>query len=318
MLASLLSGEMAESSDEPGKFMDEDQFSTGKLWNDIGKMGNDKKIDVDKAWNSIYSRIEENNLSAKTVTIESRYKIRTLIRIAASVLILICLGTAMVYLNSSGALTGKIVVASNSIERNKEVFLPDGSKIYLNRNSELIYRKNLGHLTRNVTLKGEAFFDIKRDPSKPFIINTGKASVKVLGTSFSVLTNNIKNAVEVFVKTGTVLLSDSTGKQNIILEPGFIGTMNFDTSSKVLNEDPNYLSWNTDMLVYEKKSLDVVFADLKKVYGIDVVADNPDILKNQLTTTFEKEPQDTIIRIICSTFSFSYMKEGAVYHLSKR
>jgi transmembrane sensor len=317
-LASFLSGETAGSSDEPGRFREEDIYSTEKQWNEMGKMGNNKKINVDKAWNSIYSRIEENGLLTKTVTIESRNRIRTFIGIAAAALIIIGLGATMLYLNSIGVFSEKIIVAASSLERNIEVSLPDGSKVFLNRNSELSYNMNLGQSARNITLKGEAFFDIKRDPSKPFLIDAGKARIKVLGTSFSVLTNNSNNAVEVFVKTGSVMVSDNSGTQNLVLEPGFIGTMDSKSSTKAVNENPNYLSWNTNMLVYEGKNLEVVFTDLKKVFDIDVAADDPEILKEAISTTFYNQPQDSIIHIICATFSMSYKKEGAVYHLSKR
>jgi transmembrane sensor len=317
-LASHLSGETTESSDKFGLFRVEDHYGTEKQWNEMGKMGNKKKIDVDKAWNNMYSRIEKNGLLSKTVRIENRFRMRTLIGIAASALIIIGLGTTLLYLTNIGAFSEKIVVAANTNERNVGVTLPDGSKVYLNRNSELSYIKNSVQPTRNVKLQGEAFFDIKRDPSKPFIIDAGKARIKVLGTSFSVLTNNLNNAVEVFVKTGSVILSDNSGTQNLVLEPGFIGTMDSQSSTKAVNENPNYLSWNTDLLVYDGKILDDVFSDLKKVFDIDVVADDPEILNDAITTRFDNQPQDTIIRIICTTFNFSYKKEGSAYHLSKR
>ena len=91
--------------------------------------------------------------------------------------------------------------------------LPDGSKIFLNRNSEFSYRSNFGKHRRDVKLTGEAFFEIAPDASKPFIIDAGKAKVKVVGTSFNVITNNSESAVEVFVKTGKVMLSDNSGSQ---------------------------------------------------------------------------------------------------------
>jgi transmembrane sensor len=316
-LASLLSDETKEATDELLEFRQEDHFRTEKKWTEMGNMGNNKKIDADKAWNSIYSRIEENGLLAKTVRIEGRYRTQIFLRIAATTLIIISLGAAILWLNNT-SLSGRITATANSTERNIKVSLPDGSKVYLNRNSELSYSKNQGQKTRNVTLKGEAFFDIKRDPSKPFIIDAGKAKVTVLGTSFSVLTNNSKDEVEVFVKTGSVMVTDNEGTQNLVLDPGYIGTIDSRSATKTINENPNYLSWNTDLLVFEKQPLSVVFTDLKKVFDIDIVADDPDILNIPLTTTFEKEPQDTIIRVICSTFSGSYMKEGSVYHLSKK
>jgi transmembrane sensor len=318
ILASQISGETAETADELGRFRDDDNYSTEKQWNKIGIMGNKNRIDVDKAWNNVYSRMKENGLLSETVKIDTRNNLKTFIRIAAVALIIIGFGTTMFYLNRSNDLSGKIVIASGTNERNKEVSLPDGSKIYLNRNSELLYNKDLGKTARKVTLKGEAFFEITKDPSKPFIIDAGKASIKVLGTSFSVLTNNSKNAVEVFVRTGTVMVSDNSGTQNLVLEPGFIGTMDSKSSSKTTNENPNYLSWNTDLLVYDGKTMNEVFTDLKKVYDIDVVADNIEILDVPITTTFYNQPQDSIIQVICATFNFSYKKEGSVYHLSTK
>ena len=317
-LASLISGETDEPTDELGRFREEDHYSTEKQWNEMGKIGNNMKINVDKAWNNIYSRIEENGLLSETDKTVNRFSMRTFTRIAAVTLILIGLGSAILYLNNKGAFSEKTVVASNSTERNIEVSLPDGSRAFLNRNSKLSYYKNREYTSRNVSLDGEAFFDIKHDPSKPFIIDAGKARIKVLGTSFSVLTNNSNNAVEVFVKTGKVMLSDSSGTQNLVLEPGFIGTMGSKSHTKVINENPNYLSWNTDTLVYEGKNLEVVFADLKKTYNINVIPDNPEILNEEIATTFYNQPQDTIIRVICSTFNFSYRKDGSFYHLSKR
>ena len=103
--------------------------------------------------------------------------------------------------------------------------MPDGSRIFLNRNSEFSYRSNFGDRNRNVTLTGEAFFEIAPDAAKPFIIDAGNARVKVVGTSFNVITNNSRSAVEVFVKTGKVMLSNNSGSKSMALEPGYVGTM---------------------------------------------------------------------------------------------
>jgi transmembrane sensor len=316
-LASLLSDETKEPAEKLLEFRQEDQFSTVEKWIEMVKTGNNKKIDADKAWKKIYSRIEKNGLLTKTVGIGRKNRMQIFLRIAAATLIITGLGATILWLNNT-SLSGRIIAMTNSTERNIEVSLPDGSKVFLNRNSELSYSKNPGRITRNVTLKGEAFFDIKRDPSKPFIIDAGKAKIKVLGTSFSVLTNNSNNEVEVFVKTGSVMVTDNEGTQNLVLDPGYIGTIDSKSATKIINENPNYLAWNTDLLVFDKKPLGGVFTDLKKVFDIDVVADDPDILNIPLTTTFEKETQDTIIRVICSTFGGSFKKEGSVYHLSKK
>jgi transmembrane sensor len=203
-------------------------------------------------------------------------------------------------------------------EKNIVVNLPDGSKISLNRNSELSYRENFGKKNRNVKLTGEAFFEIAPDASKPFIIDAGNAVVKVVGTSFNVITNNSNSAVEVFVTTGKVILSDRTGLRSLDLEPGYVGKMDSKISGKTRNDNPNYLSWNTGLLVYERQKLDVVFNDLKRVYNMDIVADDPEILENPWSSPIDNETQDTIIRLICASFNLSYTKDGNVYHLAKK
>jgi ferric-dicitrate binding protein FerR (iron transport regulator) len=317
-LASLLSGEETEQSDELSGFSADDQYSTEKQWKELGEMSNDKEINVDKAWNKTYSRIKNNELIKESAVMPNSHRIRTILKIAAMVLVVIGLASSAIYLNNSGMFSKKMIVATTNDQKNVEVTLPDGSKVFLNRNSELSYHSNSGRTTRNVSLKGEAFFEIVRNESKPFIIDAGKANIKVLGTSFNVITNNLNNLVEVFVKTGKVMLSDNSGAQNLILESGFIGTIDSKTTCKTLNKNPNYLSWNTNLLVYDGQTMDIVFADLKKVYNINVIVNDPEILKRTITTPFDNQPQDTIISIICATFNLTYEKDGYYYHLSKK
>jgi hypothetical protein len=74
------------------------------------------------------------------------------------------------------------------------------------------------------------------------------------------------------------------------------------------------------MLVYAGQKLDVVFRDLKKVYNMDIVADDPVILENTWTTNgpVDNQSQETIIRLICLSFNLSYTKEGNIYHITDK
>ena len=317
-LASILSDEKAEQTDLLERFMAEDPNNSGKMWKDLKNMDNQEKIDVDNAWKNVHSRLMENVSKISDSPVRFSFMRSTLFRIAAVALILLGLGTASIYMNNSGYLSKKITVIAGNEQKNVLVSLPDGSKIYLNRNSELSYRKNFGRHGRDVQLAGEAFFEISPDVSKPFIIDAGKAKVKVVGTSFNVITNNTESAVEVFVKTGKVLVYDNSGSQTIQLDPGFVGIMDSKTSGKTVNSDPNYMSWNTGLLVYTGQKLDVVFNDLKRVYNMDIIADDPDILENPWTSPIVNQKEETIIRIICVSFNLGYTKDDNVYHLTKK
>ena len=319
-LSSLLSEEQNDNKDLLSRFMAEDSHDTIKYWKELKEMNSEKEIDVDKAWNSLHARLTENGLIAEAPVVRRSFIRTVYFRIAALVLLLLGIGSVLVYLNDKGTLGRKTIVATTENQKNLQVILPDGSNVILNRNTRLTYRENFGRSGRNVALSGEAFFEITSDKENPFTIDAGKARVKVLGTSFNVNTNNADSAVEVFVKTGTVLVSDNEGTRSLTLDPGYIGTMNSGSSDKFLNNDPNYMAWNNGVLIYDGQTLEVVFRDLKKVYNMDVIADDPRIPENTWTTNgpVDNAPQETIIRLICASFNLSYTKDGNVYHLAEK
>jgi transmembrane sensor len=317
-LASLLSDEKGEQSDLLGRFMSEDSNETVKKWKELRNMSDEKEINVDQAWNNLFSRMKESGHKAENGFTRISFFRIPLIRVAAIALVILSFAIAGTYLIDPDIFSKKIIITASNDQKNVEVELPDGSRIFLNRNSEFSYRSNFGSSGRNVKLTGEAFFEISSDASKPFIINTGNAKVRVVGTSFNVITRNSESEVEVFVKTGKVMLSNNSGSKSLVLEPGYIGTMNAEISGKTLNNNPNYLSWKTGLLVYNGQKLDIVFSDLKRVYNMDIEVADSAILENRWTSPIDNQPQETIIRLICASFNLSYTKDGFVYHLVKK
>jgi ferric-dicitrate binding protein FerR (iron transport regulator) len=315
-LSSILSDEKNDSGDLLGRFMADDSHNTIKYWKELREMNNDKEINVDKAWDKLYSRLNENGLITKTLPVQRGITARAWIRIAAVALILISLGSGLIYFGDKGILSRRIVVATSENQKNLQVKLPDGSNISLNRNSRLTYRQNFGRHSRNVALSGEAFFDITPDAANPFIVDAGTARIRVVGTSFNVITSNPESAVEVYVETGRVMVSNNAGTHKIELDPGFIGTVGNLSAEKKVNNNPNYMSWNTGDLIYDGQTLGVVFRDLKRVYNMEIIADDPQILENPWTSPIINQPEEKIIRLICTSFGLSYTKEGNVYHLS--
>ena len=320
-LSSLLSDEQQNDNNNLlSRFMAEDNLNTIKYWKELRDMNIDKEIDVDKAWNKLYSRLNENGLLKETPAIRRSFFRSSYLRIAAVILLFLGLGSVLLLMNNKGILGPNTIVATADNQKNLQVTLPDGSTVSLNRNTELIYRENFGRHGRNVTLRGEAFFEITPDENNPFVIDAGKAKIKVIGTSFNVITSNPDSAVEVYVKTGKVMVSAAEGTNNMILDQGFIGKMDSKISEKSFNNDPNYLAWKTGMLIYDGQTLEVVFRDLKKVYNMDIVANDPGILENTWTTNgpVDNQSPETIIRLICISFNLSYAKEGNIYHITDK
>ena len=100
----------------------------------------------------------------------------------------------------------------------KVFYLPDSSRVMLSGDSRLAYNAQFGKTNRELSLRGEAFFQVKRDTSKPFIVETSLIQVEVLGTSFQVIAQKLQ--AEVAVEKGRVKVTTQDKKQESILETG--------------------------------------------------------------------------------------------------
>ena len=142
----------------------------------------------------------------------------------------------------------------------KVIYLPDSTKVWLNQTSALSYDDHFGQTQRSVTLHGEAFFDVKRDTSKPFIIATKDAEVQVLGTSFNVKSSDLTDQpTEVAVVSGEVAFMQKGNKQSRVLlrkgERAKINTDGQDDKEMIRRsgfKDRGFISWmKKDKLILE-------------------------------------------------------------------
>ncbi|HNX84759.1 MAG: FecR domain-containing protein [Bacteroidales bacterium] len=307
--ASWLSGE--ENGDgENARILASEEADIMKKWNDL-KYSGEEPVDVDKAWEKLNGRIEAAEWPVMPLPVKRTPFLSTFARIAAMVIIIAGAG----WLLFEVAAPQKITLTSDSDQKNIEVLLSDGSTVFLNRNSSLTYPKNFRSGTRKVSLKGEAFFDIARDEEHPFIIDAGKAKIRVLGTSFNVITENAENEVEVYVASGKVMVTSVDGSGSLTLEPEYVGKVSGSNATQERNSNVNYLAWHTGMLSYDGERLGVVFEDLKRAYNIEIKVADPEINDFRLTSPFEQQPQDTIVKLICTTFNLRSVREGSTYIL---
>lgn len=306
--AAWLSGE-ENGSMEKARILEGEEEDIMKKWNDL-KYSGTEPIDVEKAWAKLNGRI----VAAENPSIPLQHRtpfLSAFARIAAMVVIIAGAG----WLLFEVAAPEKITISSAANEKNIEVLLADGSTVYLNRNSSLTYPKNFRSGTRRVQIRGEAFFDIARDEEHPFIIDAGKANIRVLGTSFNVITENASSEVEVYVSSGKVMVTSEDGAHSLTLEPEEVGRVSGTTAVQKRNTNVNYMAWHTEMLVYDGERLGIVFEDLKRAYNIEIRVADPEINDFRLTSPFEQQPHDTIVKLICTTFNLRSVREGDTYIL---
>jgi transmembrane sensor len=280
-------------------------YSTYKrLW-DKTELENDFSPDVDKAYQKFLDAIQnkENKvIEFKPYTKKTPWK--SILSIAASLLFLVSIS---VYIRFNMA--DKIITVSTVQKENKAFSLPDGSTVYLNKNSKLDYASKFNQ--RAIKFEGEAFFEIKRDVSKPFTIACKNSFVKVLGTSFNV--NSIENTskVVVIVKTGKVQISSSKSNQTAILEPGDKGIIHVATGDieKLKNEHLNYNSWRDDKLSFENERLEILCQELSKYFNISIEV-SKEIKDCRFTTTFNKPKLEDVLALFGNYYNIHKSNNG--------
>ncbi len=285
-----------------------------------------KNFDSGTAWNNVHSKITPPQ---HPVIERKQFRKEAIIRFykyAAIIVVAILLGSVIYigFRNQKSEFYSEVISADKQVVN--EYILPDGSKVALNSNSQLLFPKHFKNNVREVTVHGEAFFDVKPNPEKPFIIHAGNAQVKVLGTSFNVCAYPNDETVEVVVKTGKVQVTNVNRElitdmnREVTLVPGEKGTLfnSTDVLEKTKNSDPNYMAWKTRDLVFNKAPLKDVFKNLEKVYHVDIQVNDPEINDLLLEAQFDDKPIDFVLNVIQITFNLDLTGENEQFTFSKR
>jgi len=196
-----------------------------------------------------------------------------------------------------------------------QLVLPDGTKVWLNAGSRINYDKNFGTSLREVTLTGEAFFDVVRNAGKPFVIHTERIDIRVLGTRFNVKSYPADKTTEATLINGSIEVSvKDRPSEKIILKPNEkLVVANDDSTlhrkdpglqknntneSLVTIRKPTYeqatgaiieTSWVENKLVFQDEEFGTLARQMERWYGIGMRFDNPALEQLRFTGNFQKE-----------------------------
>lgn len=216
---------------------------------------------------------------------------------AAAILIISFCGIWYYFLNTitTQTLTGEV----------KHVQLYDGSLITLNENSSIAYkRRYFGK--REINLKGEAFFEVKRDEEHPFFVDSDSLKVTVLGTSFYIKNSDKQKNVTVITGKVKVEVQD---KSPLILLPG--QAVEIENGNPMKKEiQANQLAWQTNTLIFNNTSLQQVFKTLEKYYNIQIKITNPPATWCTLTSEYKDLPIEKVLKELELLFGLKYSIAG--------
>jgi ferric-dicitrate binding protein FerR (iron transport regulator) len=263
-------------------------------------------IDINQEWEKISGVI--NKYQEDTKIIELKKSKFYFWKIAAAITIFILIGGGLFYTFTSNKTT---ITSDLDIF---ETILPDGSKITLNKNSEVSYNSNFNKDSRTLKLQGEAFFEVEHNLNKSFIIEANNVFIEVVGTEFFVKTS--ENNTEVIVKEGKVKVYNSQTKSDTIyLTAGEKSDFSAKTDiiEKSENKEENYLSWKTKIFKFENTEFDEVIKYFEDAYNIDIELKNPGISKCRISGTFENQSLESIFSVIESFLNITIENNNNKY-----
>ena len=182
--------------------------------------------------------------------------------------------------------------------------LADGTRIKMNSDSKLIFPHKFNGKERRVRLEGEALFDVEKDSEHPFIVETAKGDVHVLGTLFNINVYPDEDIVQTTLVEGRVVFKGKGMLQNVELFPGEQVTYNMKSGESHVEEVNTkvYVGWAEGKWLIEGKRLEDIMKQLSRWYDVEVFYKNPEAKELVFTGDLEKyDDCEVVLNIISMT-----------------
>lgn len=276
-------------------------------------------IDVEAALQRVKTRFDEPKVyelgGVKSIPAEPHRRrwSTTLVRAAAAVIVV--LGASLVWRAAQERETPLVATASftTGVGQTDSLRLPDGTRVVLGPLSRLDLAETYGGSARVVELNGEALFDVQHDAVRPFSVRVGKATIRDIGTRFTVRGSE-RDDVRVAVTGGSVVMHvtsdpESTG---VILNAGDAGML--DATDKVVavrgGVTADDVAFTEGRLVFIDATLDHVATELRRWYGIELRAADAGLASRHLTAAFDQDSVEQVLNVIGLALGASIERKG--------
>ncbi len=205
-----------------------------------------------------------------------------------------------------------------SYGKKSKIVLSDGTKIWLNAGSQLAYPSVFTEKTRQVTLVGEAFFDVVKNPKKPFIVNASDLSVQVLGTRFDISAYPDDKVIQTVLEEGKVSLKYSAkgilGQEHVVeMEPNQMVELEKSTgkASRTMVDVSKYISWKDGMLEFERVDLGRALKQVERFYDVKIFLSDQTISSYKLSGKLDlKDEPEKVLNVIKLTVPIDWQRKS--------
>ncbi|MDN5204360.1 FecR domain-containing protein [Fulvivirgaceae bacterium BMA10] len=280
------------------------------------------KTSEEKPDHSFVEVNKTSQLRAKRVTSFS-YKI------AAAIGALLIAGAALYfsgYLNQllnpvENTISVKLIERTTKPGEKLNVKLPDGSLVKLNANSTLIFPEQFSDQERNVTLTGEAFFDVVRNPERPFHIKSGNISTTVLGTTFNVRAFPEEKNISVAVVSGRVAVKplnmNTETPETLLLNPNEMAVYSEDNNQTVKSgfDYMEIVAWKDGIIYFKDATIDEMFKTLGQWYGVSFNVTKALNKKKGFTVSHKDKSLENILEGLSFSYGFEFEIDDKIVHI---
>jgi transmembrane sensor len=260
------------------------------------------EFDADEAWSKVKSQIKQEG---KVISI-NRTPLFSPLRIAAGIIILLGITSILYLLNVPTTQT--LAVASE--KETRQDTLPDGSTAFLNKKTELEFEYNPREKTRKVKLKGEAYFTVKHEEEKPFIIEADEILVRDIGTEFNLKAYPNKDTIEIIVTHGEVqFYTKQDPGLNLKAGEKAIYSKRTKEFYRIEKPDTNTLAYKTKVFSFNNTDLRSVVSLLNEVYNSKISLANESLYACRLTANFKEDNPEIIVEVIAETMGLELTKK---------
>jgi transmembrane sensor len=269
-----------------------------------------QSFDADAAWLKMKPRLHSPS-AGRTIEFSDREaKTKLFLKFAASVIVLCAIGFATYKFIQPAPAIQLITKATTQNDT-----LPDGTGVFLNKTTDLVYSVNKIKNEHVVKLKGEAFFNVSSKSEKSFLVDLGNVFIKDIGTAFNVKAYPDSATIEVFVEEGEVMFYSETDS-GVYLKAGGKGVYDRRTSKFSIDKpDVNDIAYKTKSFIFADVELKQVAEALNGVYNEKIIIG--DSLKHcRLSVNFNNENIEEIAHVIAETLSVSLERTANGYYLN--
>lgn len=209
-----------------------------------------------------------------------------------------------------------LITAAGSVG---EFILPDGSHVWLNGGSTLVYNRNFSAGGfRKVRIEGEAYFDVAHDSDCPFIVDMDAMQIQVTGTEFDVRNYAACRTHDIVLREGGIKVKGPWGDKDVTMVPGEILVLNRDTGKMMLShtDADNYCRWFERLSTFDNEPLSDILINISRRYGVDLKIESDVDTSFCLSITMGGESLESIMGVVAYLSPIAYEISGNTLHIS--